>query len=163
LIPTNKIQNLLLTGIIATLLSACGGGSDRFYKSTNTANGDTIELGRDNPICQDGLATFEGKVIESQTKKTINNVTISIDGCTTKTDENGYYKLSNILSKGRTPVTFRKDGYYPNSEIIYHNNTSNYLEFSFDAYESSEERSFDSKNGISKKNMAQIMKVQFLL
>ena len=154
LILNNKIQNLLLAGATATLLTACGGGSARSYNSTNTANGDTIELGIDNPICQDGSATFEGKVTDSQTKKAINNVNISIDGCTTKTDENGYYKLSNILSKGRTPVAFRKDGYYPNSEIIDHNNnTSNYLEFSFDAYESSEEISFDSEDGISKNNI----------
>jgi len=144
----NTLTKLFFTGLTAILLTACGGNSTTSY---NTATGETLELGVDNPVCQEGSSTYEGKVQDSNTKKALKNVDIIIDGCRTKTDKNGYYKLSNILSQKRTSVTFKKDSYYHNSEIIYNNkSTSNYLEFSFDAYKSGEEINFNSKSGTSR-------------
>lgn len=131
----NTITKLLFTCLAATLLTACGGGgSSASYTNNentlNTASGDTIQLGVDNPVCKQGTANQEGKVIDSATNKGIENVTVTVAGCSVQTDSNGYYTLNNIVTSNRTSVTFDKKGYLKNSSIInIDNSTSNYLEF----------------------------------
>jgi len=142
----NKITKLLFTALTATLLTACGGGTSTSY--TNTATGEEITLGIDNPTCQEGFATQEGKIIDSKTNKGISNVSVEIAGCTITTDENGFYKFSNIPSIARTSVNFTKDGYLNNSKIIQiKNQTTNYLETSLST--SKWDWTYNSKNGTS--------------
>jgi len=147
LIPTNKIQNLLLTGIIATLLSACGGSASSYNNnnSYNNASGEEVELGAENPVCLQGNATHEGKIIDANNKQGIANVNVEVSGCTVSTDKNGYYKFNNIQSEKRISINFEKEGYINNSSIItVDNDTSNYLEASLNkniftwSYESEE-------------------------
>jgi len=134
LIRNTKIQNLLLAGAAATLLSACGGGSSTSYNNSyNSASGDEVELGTENPKCIQGEATQEGKIIDSSTNRAIANVNVEVSGCTVTTDKNGYYKLKNIKSEKRTSINFEKEGYINNSIIItVDKDTSNYLEASLD-------------------------------
>jgi len=134
LILNNKIQNLLLAGTVATLLSACGGSASSYNNNSyNSATGEEIELGAENPVCLQGNATHEGKIINSKTKQGVANVNVEVSGCTVSTDKNGYYKFNNIKSEKRTSINFEKEGYINNSSIItVDNDTSNYLEASLD-------------------------------
>jgi len=83
-------------------------------------------------------------VTDSATGEPLANVQVSIGGCNTITDAQGFYKFTNIATSNRAVVNFTKDGYYRNSTIImieqYSENTtdisSNFLEYSIDAYDS---------------------------
>ena len=122
---TKNTKRISLAVLSTILLSACGGSNVQSY---NTSNGEIIELGIDNPICQEGTAQHEGQVLDNSNKG-IENVTITVDGCSVQTDKNGHYKLENIVTRNRTSVTYEKEGYTKNSSIInIKNTTSNYLE-----------------------------------
>ena len=146
LILNNKIQNLLLAGAAATLLSACGGSASSYNNNSyNSASGEEVALGTENPACLQGNATQEGKIIDSNSNQGIANVNVEVSGCTVTTDKNGYYKFNNIKSEKRTSINFEKEGYINHSSIItVDNDTSNYLEASLDknkftwSYESEE-------------------------
>jgi len=82
-------------------------------------------------------------ITDSVTGAPLANVQVSIGGCSTTTDAQGFYKFTNIATNSRAVVNFTKDGYYRNSTIImieqYLENTtdlsSNFLEYSIDAYD----------------------------
>jgi hypothetical protein len=160
-ILNNKIQNLLLAGTAATLLSACGGSASSYNgNSYNSATGEEITIGIDNPVCLQGNATQEGKIIDSNTNKAIANVNVEVSGCTVTTDKNGYYKLSNIQSEKRTSINFEKEGYINNSSIItVDEDTSNYLEAKLD--KNLFEWSYESEDGSKGRNLEIASHVQY--
>ncbi len=122
---TKNTKRISLAVLSTILLSACGGSNAQSY---NTSSGEMMELGIDNPICQEGTAQHEGQVLDNSNKG-IENVTITVDGCSVQTDKNGNYKLENIVTRNRTSVTYEKEGYTKNSAIVnIKNTTSNYLE-----------------------------------
>jgi len=130
-----KLQNILLTTFTATLLTACGSDSsilsDNTYTTANT--GETIELGIDNPVCQEGSATQEGTITDAETNEGVSGVTVEIAGCKVITDSDGFYKFSNIPASNRTSVNFTKDGYMQHSEIIQiKENSLNFIETTLD-------------------------------
>lgn len=136
------IKKLLFISLAAVSLTACGGGSNSNYgasgNSYTTSDGEEIILGSENPICKKGNAKHAGQVMDSYTSKGVNNVTVTIAGCTTKTDSNGFYTFKNIVSSTRTSVVFEKDTYSKNSAIItIDNDTSNYLKLSLEKTKSS--------------------------
>ena len=104
------------------------------------------------PICQSGPAMQQGQVKDSVSGSALANVTVTINGCSTTTDTQGFYTLNNIAVSDRAVVTFKLDGYYMNSEIIavqkYSDGTTlspNYLEFALDKYD--DQNTADSQNG----------------
>ena len=161
LILNNKIQNLLLAGAAATLLSACGGSASSYNNSYNSASGEEVELGAENPVCLQGNATHEGKIIDANNKQGIANVNVEVSGCTVSTDKNGYYKFNNIQSEKRISINFEKEGYINNSRIItVDNDTSNYLEVSLDTNLST--WSYESEEGSKGKNLEIGSDVQYM-
>jgi hypothetical protein len=147
LITKNSIKHFLFAGVTATLLSACGGSASSYNANSYiSATGETIVLGVDNPVCQEGDAVQEGKIIDSNTNRALSNVNVEIAGCMTTTDKDGYYKFSNIAAKKRVSINFEKEGYINNSEIItIDEDTSNYLEASLD--ENLFKWTYESKDG----------------
>ncbi|UPT76805.1 hypothetical protein MN086_07025 [Sulfurovum sp. XGS-02] len=104
------------------------------------------------PVCQSGPAMQQGQVKDSVSGTGLANVTVTINGCVTQTDAQGFYALNDIAVSDRAVVTFELDGYYMNSEIIaiqeYSDGTTlspNYLEFSLDKYD--DQNTADSQNG----------------
>ena len=86
------------------------------------------------------------------------DVTVTIAGCSTKTDAGGYYTLDNIVENDNAVVNFEKEGYFLGStktqiKELSEDNTlsSNYLEFSMDTYDN--KWSFDSQTNISDTNI----------
>lgn len=160
LLLTNKIQNVLFAGCTTALLAACGTGGAQYKNNHTTATGETLELGVNNPICQQGMATQEGRIIDSK-NKAVPDVTVEIAGCTVTTDKNGVYKFSNIPSSSRTSVNFSKKGYMEHSEIIKINNiTSNFIETSLD--ENLYSWSYDSQDGSSGTNLEIASNIDYL-
>ncbi len=149
------LTKLFIIGLIATLITACGGSSSSYNANGSyTADGEEIILGSTYETCQYGSATHEGHVVDSKTNKGINNVEVSVSGCTVETDSKGFYKLSNIKSVKRAPITFNKDGYYKNSEIIaIEEETNNHLAYSLDPYASWSKSTFSSNEGLEKDNI----------
>lgn len=136
LLETKKTKKLLFLGLAtATLLTACGGNKSN--KSMHASySGESIQLGSNNPICQEGDATQSGKVVNSSNQG-IENVTVEIAGCTASTDKNGNYTLSNIPSVKRVSVNYNKDTYIETSKIItIPEETENYIESSLAKYTS---------------------------
>jgi len=96
--------------------------------------------------CQKGPAKIEGRIVNYLNGKPLANVEVSIGGCITKTDENGWYSLKDIAENERAAVTFKADGFYRNSTIIYLkqyvNGTKtvspNFLSYPLDPYDNQE-------------------------
>ncbi|WP_201353794.1 carboxypeptidase regulatory-like domain-containing protein [Hydrogenimonas urashimensis] len=92
-----------------------------------------------------------GKIFKYSGGDPVANAKVSIGGCVTTTDENGYYTLENIAESDRAVVTISAEGYYTNSKIIqvkqYVNGTTtvspNYFAYPLDRYDDHE--SYDSK------------------
>lgn len=109
------------------------------------------------PVCAEGPAIASGYVTDGTAGTGLANVQVSIGGCMTTTDDQGYYSLTNIATGIRAVISFSHDGYYKNSTIIqidqYNEGTtvlsSNYVEFSLQKYASWNPWSFDSAAGAS--------------
>ena len=147
---SKNIKNTVYIGLTATLLTACGAG----FKGNkyNTANGEKIILGSENPVCQTGNAVHEGLLIDEKSGKGIDNVEVNIGGCITYTKQDGSYKLSNLKSISRVPIIFEKRGYYKNSAIIsIEKKTSNYLKFPLK--KNASDWTFKSEEGTSRNNI----------
>ncbi|MDM5264382.1 hypothetical protein PF327_09260 [Sulfurovum sp. XTW-4] len=93
------------------------------------------------PVCQSGPAMQQGQVKDSISGTGLADVTVTIAGCTTKTDANGYYTLNNIVVTDEAVVNFEKEGYPLGSTKIQITETSgdgtistNYLEYTMYAY-----------------------------
>ncbi len=102
--------------------------------------------------CETGPATISGKVTDSNTGTSLANVEVSYGACTTSTNAEGYYTLSNVLTSERAVINFAHQGYYRNSKIIqidqYSEGTTelspNHLEVVLDKYSNS--HTDDSRN-----------------
>ena len=107
------------------------------------------------PVCVEGPATHSGQVTDSVSALGMAGVEVSIGGCETTTDAEGYYTLSNIAATERAVVNFDHDGYFKSSVLIqvdhYSEGTTNvslnYLEHTIDAYDN--QWSYDSQSEIS--------------
>jgi len=92
-------------------------------------------------VCEKGPAVQTGRVTDSKSGKPLAGVEVSIGGCMTTTDENGFYTLKNIAESNRAVINFKHDGYYENSKVIlikhYSTGTEkvspNYLEYAIDS------------------------------
>ncbi len=148
-----KIHHLLYTGITATLLVGCGGGVSSYNENTYTSiDGELIELGTENPVCQQGSATQKGRVVDLNNQRGIAGAEVEIAGCVTQTDENGYYQFTNIPVAKRVAVNIEKENYLDNSEIItIDEDTKNYLEVSLDS--KTIKWSYESNKGSSERNL----------
>ncbi len=111
----------------------------------------TVEVSTGNDECRPGTAMQEGKVVDIDTKEPLVGVKVTLNGCTTTTDELGRYMFSNIEPSERVNVEFELDGYYHGSTVIQVNEFStgtvvaspNYLEFALAAYDKKD--SFNSQ------------------
>ena len=118
--------------------SSSSSSSDDASSSSSSSQASSSSL-----VCQSGPAAHEGKVTDSISGEPLSDVEVSIGGCVTTTDSEGFYRLANIAVTDRAVVNFSKNGYYRNSAIIlikqYAGSTSepstNYLEYSIDAYD----------------------------
>ena len=59
------------------------------------------------------ITTISGNV-KNELNEIVPNATISIDGQTIVTDNNGEYQLKNVTIKQRGVITVKKDGYFDN-------------------------------------------------
>jgi hypothetical protein len=92
--------------------------------------------------CAAGNANIEGLITDKATGVGLSNVQVNIGGCTTTTDAQGFYKLTNIISNDKAVVVFDAVGYARNSTIVqidqYLEGTTtlspNYLDFALDKY-----------------------------
>lgn len=126
------------TYTITYTASDSAGNSASKIRTVNIAIAPIVE---ETPICTVGDAALEGILKDSTTGVALANVKVSIGGCATTTDEQGFYTLQNIAVNERAIVTFKSDGYYTNSKIMsikqYLDETTltpNYLEFAIDKY-----------------------------
>ncbi len=93
-------------------------------------------------ICEIGPAMQQGQIKDSISGAGLVDVTVTIAGCSTKTDANGFYTLNNIVVNDKAVVNFEKEGYLLGStkiqikELSGDNTTSpNYLEYAIDTYD----------------------------
>ena len=63
------------------------------------------------------ITTISGNV-KNELNEIVPNATISIDGQTIVTDNNGEYQLKNVTIKQRGVITVKKDGYFDNYRTI---------------------------------------------
>ncbi|EIF51176.1 fibronectin type III domain-containing protein [Sulfurovum sp. AR] len=103
--------------------------------------------------CQSGPAQHLGQVKDTTSDTGLVDVTVTIAGCSTKTDANGFYRLNNIVENQNAVVTFEKEGYLLGSTKIQIKELSgdstpstNYLEYALDTYDT--EWSFDSQTSV---------------
>ncbi len=112
----------------------------------------------ETPICIAGDAIHEGILKDSATGGGLANVKVNVGGCTTTTDENGFYTLSDIMTSEEAVINFEKEGYQLGSTHVQlkslsgDNTTSpNYLEYSLsaysDAWDNGREWTYESQNG----------------
>lgn len=143
--PTSSSQDVqgatgLITGLDPSEMQTTN------LSSSSSSSNDQIAFDE----CQIGIAYHEGKVADFSTGKPLVGVEVTLNGCTTHSDSDGHYELPNIKVDDMATVTFRLDGYYPNSVITaikqYSTDTKslspNYLEATLDKYDIS--WSFDS-------------------
>ncbi|MDM5264383.1 hypothetical protein PF327_09265 [Sulfurovum sp. XTW-4] len=131
----NKIkQNILITSCTALLVGCGGSGSST---STETISSKTIH---------------EGQVKESTTGQGLENVEVSIGSHTAKTDENGFYILSDLTEDEEAVINFKKEGYILGSTKIQikklsgdNTTSSNYLEYKM--HDHGQQWTYDSQNG----------------
>jgi len=95
-----------------------------------------------DPVCTSGPAMQQGQIKDSISGAGLVDVTVTIAGCSTKTDAEGYYTLSDIVVNDEAVVNFEKEGYLLGStkiqvrELFGDDTTStNYLEYVIDAYD----------------------------
>jgi len=69
-------------------------------------------------VCERGTAIQTGRVRDNETGEPLAGVEVSIGGCVTRTDEDGFYTLKNIAENDHAVVNFRYDGYYEYSAVI---------------------------------------------
>ena len=93
------------------------------------------------PVCISGPAMHQGQITDSTSGTELADVLVTIDGCSTTTDLNGFYTLHNIAENTHAVVNFEKEGYLLGStriqikELSEDNSiSSNYLEYAIDAY-----------------------------
>jgi len=131
------------------------GNSATEIRTVNIAAAPIIE---ETPICIVGDAALEGILKDSATGVVLANVEVSVGGCTTTTNEQGFYTLSNLTANEETTVNFDKEGYFLGSTQIQlkslsgDNTTSpNYLEYSMsvysDAWDNGRVWTYESQNG----------------
>ena len=108
--------------------------------------------------CLSGPAQQLGQIKDSISGAGLVDVTVTIAGCSTKTDADGYYTLDNIVENDNAVVNFEKEGYFLGStkiqikELSEDNTVSpNYLEYTMDTYDN--QWSFDSQTNISDTNI----------
>ena len=91
--------------------------------------------------CKSGPAQHSGQITDSISRIGLADVTVTISGCSTKTDADGYYALQNIAASEETVVNFEKEGYLLGSTQIQikslsgdDTSSTNYLEYSMHAH-----------------------------
>ncbi len=121
----------------AAILTGCGGGG-----GGETATGTpTAQVSK--PVAK---AVQEGQVKDSATGQGLADVEVSIGGATVTTDDQGFYKLTDVAVSDETTVTFKQEGYYENSEIIaIKSGTPNFLECRLDKYDDQHSDSADNE------------------
>ena len=94
-------------------------------------------------LCQKGDAIQEGQIKDIYNGRGIKNVLITINGCTTKTNSNGYYSLSNIAESERATLTMKVEKAYLQSTIVAIKKyteedtiSTNYIEYKMSKYTS---------------------------
>ena len=109
-------------------------------------------------LCEIGPAMQEGQVLDSTSKLPLQGVEVSINGCTTTTDADGYYTLDNIVENENAVVNIEKEGYLLGSTKIQIKELSgdstpspNYLEYAIDTYDY--QWSYDSQTSASGANI----------
>ena len=133
-----------------TVVNAVGTQASNGYVTIEAATPIVEPIPEPVLVCNSGPAIQEGQVKDNSSGLGLSNVTVMIDGCITKTDDNGFYSLTNIALNEKAIINFEKDGYFLGSSKIQitgldGNNTlsPNYLEYSMDTYNN--QWSFDSQ------------------
>jgi hypothetical protein len=109
------------------------GNSASEIRTVNVAAAPIVE---ETPICIAGDAALEGILKDSTTGVALANVEVSVGGCTTTTNEQGFYTLQNIAVNERAVVNFKKEGYLLGStHIQIKTDSSNYLEYGMHAHD----------------------------
>jgi hypothetical protein len=158
---TNTKKNIISLAILLTFLSGCGSSST----STGSTSTDSASIGSTSigststdSTCNNGSAIQQGKIKDSISGAGLKDVTITIDGCSTITNEQGFYSLNNISENAKSIVTITAKNSYKHSILIdvhkYSKGTTklspNYLEYSIDTYEMQEHYNSSNTNKIIK-------------
>jgi len=95
-----------------------------------------------DPVCTSGPAMQQGQIKDSLSGTGLVDVTVTIAGCSTKTDADGFYTLQNIAMSEEAVVNFEKEGYLLGSTKIQikelsgdNTPSTNYLEYSIYAHD----------------------------
>ena len=146
---TKHIKKSILILSFATLVAGCGGGSATTSTETtsSTSTPTTTPITTESAFaCKSGPAMQEGQIKDSTSGNGVADATITIDGCSTTTDEQGFYTLENIAENEKAIVTIKSQNSYPHSTMItveeYSKGTTklatNYLEYTLDDYDQKE-------------------------
>ncbi len=119
-----------------------------------TANVAAAPIVEETPTCITGDAGLEGILKDSATGVVLANVSVSVGGCTTTTDANGVYTLSDLSANEEAVINFEKEGYLQGSvsiqlKILSGDDTvsSNYLEYTMHAHD--KQWNYDSSEQIA--------------
>ena len=151
------LKNTLLLILVATLLTACGGGNS---STSNIAQAPVVETPTtETPTIETPTTEIQinkviqqGYVTDKETGIPLENVQVSIENTRTITDVKGYYTLNNITQKDEVTVNFKKENYLFSSvkiqlkSTLENNITSpNYIECTLQKY--TDNWSFNSEDG----------------
>ncbi len=152
------IKQSILILSFATLVTGCGGGSTGTSGGTaGTSAETTVSISTPTPettltpspqalACKSGPAQQQGQIKDNASGNGVADVTITINGCSTTTDEQGFYTLENIAENEKAIITIESQNSYPHSTMIavteYSEGTTklagNYLEYILDDYDQQE-------------------------
>ena len=145
LLDSQEFSSLYISEDNPDETSSSSSSSSSYVSSSSSSSSSYVSSSSSSAAqaCESGPAGHEGKVTDSATGEPLANVEVSIGGCKTTTDSQGFYKFTNIATNNRAVINFSKDGYFQNSAIIsieqYLENSvdlsSNFLEYSIDAYD----------------------------
>lgn len=105
-------------------------------------------------LCTKGDAIQAGHIVDTYTGRGMKNVLVTLNGCTTQTDENGFYIFTQIAASEKATLVIQADKSYLHSEVIAvtkynidNNLSTNFVEYKVGKYHS--RWSYYSNKGMS--------------
>ncbi len=71
-----------------------------------------------NPVCIKGNALQQGQIKDIYSGRGLKNVSVTINGCSTKTNANGFYAFTNIAKDERASLTIQASRSYLQSTLV---------------------------------------------
>ena len=163
----SNLKNVFALTSVLFLFTACGGGSGGSASSSVAdVNGDSTTISTATMVSTStpttststtstpaavsstptattpaAKAIHSGQVKDSSTGNGLVNVKVSLGESTTRTDENGFYTLSDLITSEEVVINFEKEGYLLGSAQIQlkslsgdNTTSSNYLEYGMRAH-----------------------------